>query len=396
LLHSIRKYIATSVLFCSTAKQVWEELELRYGQSQGTKIFQLQREINNLSQGSSLVSEYFTKCKILWDEYAALVTIPTCPHADCPVGVTTYKLLENQQLIQFLMGLNDVYVVVRGNILMSHPMPQIGQALSMVLQEERQRELQSSAPLLSDSSAFLSQHKSTNFLPSRQFSSSPHTSFSHNSSSTPRRTTLFCNYCKKTGHTIDNCYSLQRRRNTLVPTDKGTRVAANVTLHPAEHSSSDHSPSAPTFTHDQYNKLLAMLSKHDLETSVQPTGESTRTAMLAGKVFCFSVSNPGSKWIIDSGATEHITPDLKYFSSYSPLPCDSFIILPNGKHAKIHNIGTIQLTPTLTLSNALHVPDFHYNLLSASKLAKQLQAHVVFTPSQCTSGPFNEAAFGNW
>jgi len=141
LLHSIRQDIATSVLFCSTAKQIWEELELRYGQSQGTKIFQVQREMNNLSQGSLSVSEYFTKCKILWDEYAALVTIPACPHAECPIGSTTYKLLENQQLIQFLMGLNDVYVVVRGNILMTHLMPQIGQALSMVLQEGRQREL---------------------------------------------------------------------------------------------------------------------------------------------------------------------------------------------------------------------------------------------------------------
>jgi len=39
LLHSIKKDIATSVLFCSTAKQIWDELELRYGQSQGTKIF---------------------------------------------------------------------------------------------------------------------------------------------------------------------------------------------------------------------------------------------------------------------------------------------------------------------------------------------------------------------
>ena len=57
--------------------------------------------------------------------------------------------------------------------------------------------------------------------------------------------------------------------------------------------------------------------------------------------------------------------------------------MPNGRQAKIHHIGTIQLTPSLTLFNALHVPDFHYNLLSASKLAKQLTAHVIFTPDHC-------------
>ena len=35
------------------------------------------------------------------------------------------------------MGLNDVYVTVRGSILVTYPMPQIGQALSMVSQGER-------------------------------------------------------------------------------------------------------------------------------------------------------------------------------------------------------------------------------------------------------------------
>jgi len=170
LLHSIKKDIATSVLFCSTAKQIWDELELRYGQSQGIKIFQVQREINNLSQGSLSVSDYFTKCKILWDEYATLVTIPTCSTAECPVGSATMKLLENQRLVQFLMGLNGTYVVVRGNILMTHPMPQIGQALSMVLQEERQREMQISTPLLADSSALLSQQRASPHPPSRPFS----------------------------------------------------------------------------------------------------------------------------------------------------------------------------------------------------------------------------------
>ena len=80
-----------------------------------------------------LVSDYFTKIKILRDEYAVLIHTPTCSSAECPVGLAMMKLLKNQQLMQFLMGLNDNYVVVRGNILMTHPMPQIGQALSMVL-----------------------------------------------------------------------------------------------------------------------------------------------------------------------------------------------------------------------------------------------------------------------
>ena len=70
-----------------------------------------------------------------------LVNILACSNDQCPIGSAMVKLLKNQQLIQFLMGLNDIYVVVRGNILMIHAIPQIGTALGMFLPEERQREL---------------------------------------------------------------------------------------------------------------------------------------------------------------------------------------------------------------------------------------------------------------
>jgi len=263
------------------------------------------------------------------------------------------------------MGLSDVYVVVRGTILMTHLMPKIGQALSMVLQEERQRELHTFAHLISDSSAFLSQHRQKH-LPPKQYSQPSY----YNSTSSTRKTPLFCNYCRRNGHAIDRCFKLQRQRENSISTEKGKRLVATA-QHDEAPPSDPVQHNIPSFTHDQYTKLHALLNRHDLETSVSP-GESLNAAMLAGKVFCFSVSNPRLKWIIDSGATDHITPNLQYFSSYSPFSQESFIVMPNGKHAKVHHIGTIQLTPSLTLSNALHVPEFHYNLLSASKLAKQV------------------------
>jgi len=186
------------------------------------------------------------------------------------------KLLENQRLVQFLMGLNDTYVVVRGNILMTHPMPQIGQALSMVLQEERQREMQISAPLLADSSALLSQQRASPHPPSRPFSQQP--------SSLPpaRRSPLFCNYCRRTGHSIDKCFKLQRIRGNTSAGDRMSRVAA--TVHPADAPlPAPVAPApqpAPSFTHEQYTKLLAMLQSHALATSVASSDDSPGAAML--------------------------------------------------------------------------------------------------------------------
>ena len=41
----------------------------------------------------------------------------------------------------------------------------------------------------------------------------------------------------------------------------------------------------PSFIVDQYAKIIAMLNKHELETSSHTPRESTSAAMLAGKIF---------------------------------------------------------------------------------------------------------------
>ena len=44
-------------------------------------------------------------------------------------------------MMQFLMGLNDTYNVVRSNILMITPLPNVRQAYSLVIQVEMQRQV---------------------------------------------------------------------------------------------------------------------------------------------------------------------------------------------------------------------------------------------------------------
>lgn len=136
ILHSVDKDIASSIIYTPTAAQIWKDLSQRFSFSQATKIYQLQKEMSNLSQGNLSVSTYFTKCKQLWDEYIVLVTPCSCES----VG-SAMKLMERQQLMQFLMGLNEAYQVVKSNILMLNPLPSVSQACSIVIQEEQQREI---------------------------------------------------------------------------------------------------------------------------------------------------------------------------------------------------------------------------------------------------------------
>lgn len=63
LLNSLSKDIAESVLYSKTAKDIWKELEDRFGQCNGAKLFQLQKELSDLVQGNSDVAGYYTKVK---------------------------------------------------------------------------------------------------------------------------------------------------------------------------------------------------------------------------------------------------------------------------------------------------------------------------------------------
>ncbi|XP_019234851.1 PREDICTED: uncharacterized protein LOC109215274 [Nicotiana attenuata] len=84
LLNSLSKEIAESVLYSHSAKDLWNDLEDRFGQTNGAKLFQLQKELS-VVQGNSNASSYFTKIKSLWDELDTLISFSTCS-CDCVCG----------------------------------------------------------------------------------------------------------------------------------------------------------------------------------------------------------------------------------------------------------------------------------------------------------------------
>nr|XP_033508524.1 uncharacterized protein LOC104120500 [Nicotiana tomentosiformis] len=156
ILNALSKDIADSVIYSKTAKELWDSLEQRFGRSNGAKLYYLQKELSGLVQGNSDIAAYFTKLKRLWDELDALNVIICCSCVCVCEGKTKLtKSLEDQRLIQFLMGLNDIYAQARGNILMMNPLPSIDVAYSLLLQDENQREVYANAHFNSESVSFM-------------------------------------------------------------------------------------------------------------------------------------------------------------------------------------------------------------------------------------------------
>ncbi|GJT06564.1 ribonuclease H-like domain-containing protein, partial [Tanacetum coccineum] len=109
-------------VFSKNAKVVWDELEETYSKQDGSVIFNMHYKIHSLSQSGSSLSEYYHKFNALWRQYDSLVNLPNC------VCENSDKLKEHNELIkliQFLMGLDEVYAPIRSIILTSDPLPDV-------------------------------------------------------------------------------------------------------------------------------------------------------------------------------------------------------------------------------------------------------------------------------
>jgi len=99
-------------------------------------------------------------------------------------------------------------------------------------------------------------------------------------------------------------------------------------------------------------------------------------------VCCAVHSNIGS-WIIDTGASDHMTSTSASFNSTTPLSIPIHVTLPDGTAKLVTHRGHIPLNQTISLNNVLDVPEFKYNLLSVSKLLSDHNLCAIFYPDRC-------------
>ncbi|XP_023759855.1 uncharacterized protein LOC111908259 [Lactuca sativa] len=183
ILNSLSKNIADSVLFLTTAREIWLQLNQRFEQPDGALIYQIQQQLYSNSQGSDDFTTYFTKLTRIWEELRLVQAFPPC---SCAAASKINNFFEEQRLIQLLIGLDDSYKVVRGQILMTKPLPTVSTAYSLILQEERQRGINTSTPINTDIIAMNASVEN----------------------SAMSKKSLVCNHCKKPGHTKSQCYRL--------------------------------------------------------------------------------------------------------------------------------------------------------------------------------------------
>lgn len=301
------------------------------------------------------------------------------------------------------MGLRDQYTAVRGQLLMMRPTPTLNHAFSLLLQEESQREFASNLPPVTDNMAMNVRFNNRPKVPN------PTGNMPRRVSNDPN---LQCEFCQNTGHLKDKCFYLHgypewhklygkpkpKLKKVMNPSFKAAakisvKGAASGNLSPTDNIKDNNF----NLSEAQCQQIVRMLQ--DKMTSSASWNTSPSTSQLSGiselnflhsefssstvvvnTIHFLNKSNP-NLWILDFGATNHITFQSHLLHDIKPL--NSVLHLPNGEKEIITHVGNIRLSPHLTLYEVLCVPTFHCNLISIAKLTAHSSCVVSFSNSKC-------------
>lgn len=319
------------------------------------------------------VSNYFTRLKELWEEYSAVVPLPSCK---CDSSLDYARTVQQQRLFQFLMGLNSSYQHVRSQILLMSPLPTVNQAYSLVCQEEMQRNLTQPPHNLSNEGSAMTARGRGRYSRGRGRTTSSEE----------------CTYCHRQGHKRDNCYQLVgfppsfgRGRGTQDRQINHTNAPVNPTsIQPQE---------SQLLSQQDYESILKMLCK-DIKPAPSVGAITTNDSKESSGSVCNILSLTHSAthllnmhkphWLLDSGATTHVVSSLSFFDKFTEYAGTPIKIrIPNGEKLTVTYVGSITLFNDITLENVLYAPGIHYDLVSVSRLTSEHTCVVAFFPDVC-------------
>lgn len=102
---------------------------------------------------------------------------------------------------------------------------------------------------------------------------------------------------------------------------------------------------------EQYAKLVQYFSGQNSEGSQVVKAESLPTVSMAGKL------NIMKSWVIDSGATQHITCNRDILENQTTMGTKNPVKIPNGDVISVKSIRDTNLPNGLKINHVLNIPD---------------------------------------
>ncbi|CAI7842830.1 unnamed protein product [Closterium sp. NIES-54] len=206
-----------------------------------------------------------------------------------------------------------------------------------------------------------------------------------------------CRYYKKTGHTIDECFKLKKKKE-LEESSKWEKSVFQPSVHVSTSSSAEATPtptpppapSTPQSVPDsRYVDIAVSTSHHPIFSTWTPLVAAVFILTILLLLLLFPYGAPyasaftassfnmerTSSWLVDSGASSHICSDRSLFSSLKKPNEEILVRFGGGETYKVLGVGTVVATlrsptseTTIQLNNVLFLPSSVHNLLSVRAL----------------------------
>ncbi|KAL2892467.1 Gag polyprotein [Bienertia sinuspersici] len=330
ILGSVSESIKKSVMIMTEAYQIWKHLESRYSITNGARKYSLNKQLYDTKQNGRPVSEYYTTMKAIWVELETLNILP--PITQMTVEVNRFVQVLNAQkeelrLFQFLNGLDEEYGAQRSQILMMTELPSVDEACNMIQQEESQRELFKQGQNDTD---VMAMHSKRNDTHCGNCGKRGHTT----------EKCWACRACGKPGHSYEKCWTVigfpskmsrqpKENRSKGKEVDKGNqKIVRNKSKMAAHaHTASDGSQTSG-ITADQLEQLLKLLPTPSKGGDENDSDDLE--ANYAEMATCNLAQSKSNAWIMDSGATHHMSGNMEYLLNPKEATRHIKINLPNG------------------------------------------------------------------
>ena len=364
LINTMENDIGQNFLFYNTAYEIWNAAKETYSDYDNTaELFEIKGALHDLKQGEMTVTQYYNTLSRYWQQ----LDVFESPDWECPEDASRYKkIIEKERIFKFLLGLDKSLDEVRGRILGSKPLPSIREAFSEVRREESRKKLMmgtqasSNAP---EGSALVS--RGTNAADSRQRKGRP-----------------WCDHCRRPGHTKETCWKIHGKPAEWKP-NKEKEARSFVADSKGKESTSE----SAHFSKEQIEWLQKMFGQASSLTPIISTGSTAQK----GKFFTAlnAKSEDSSQWIVDSGASDHMTGDASLFHKYRPCHENYKVRIADGSLSTVTSIGEVIISESLVLKSVLLVPNLTCNLLSISKLTRDLNCAAKFSSTYCVFQDLN-------
>ena len=275
------------------------------------------------------------------------------PSMVCADDTDAYqKKLDRLRVHIFLSGLDPEFDQVRSEILRKEPKMDLDQSFAYVRRDAQQRANFIGATASLDATVMMAQRFH-----------GPHSSHRIASTQGVKDKPVFkCTHCGGSKHTREHCYELVGFPSWW-DHSKNKRSG-----HKALQASA--TPETPPISGNK--------STEHASASV-----SLAASGITGYALNVSSTSPTSDvWIIDSGASDHMTCDSNKISSLSPSS-QSVVSNANGSSSPVVGEGSLSLTDSLHLESVLVVPSLDFNLLSVAQITHALYCTVMFWPNCC-------------